>query len=267
MISATQLTRAIVWRTLREQRLLLILAPVLVCVGYIALVLIADKAPFVLTRLSRQALEVARSRYFPDMQSDKGLLLAMLATQGPYLISLGASLMAASVSRNLYSAELANGALEVLLSYSIRARQVFIAFLLSALSLTLLAWVLAGLPTITATLLVIGTESSTYPLTARLFALTLLLPFSLGLWSSLTAMFLVSKWPDQFRQEKSALQGIFRLLTALPAIVLLVAANVASTTNPLTITGIGATCGLVATAVVTLLLIRNLRANTILQNI
>ncbi len=266
--SLWSLTRALIWRTIREQGIRLWLFPCLVVslfLGSIALVILE---PSLLTGLTSRALiQVARDHFSADINTSTGMAMVLLLLQGPYFVALIGALMASSFACAAVGTETSRGGLEIMLSAPLQPRDIFLALITHITVLSAVSWVLLiGVILI----LAIGTLHLLEPQMVFSFGYLLsatLMPLSVILWASLIAVSLSIYCPKLADIHTGTTNNLVQLIAILPAFLLFMAVNLSPRVEPLYVVIAAFGMGLVGSVLTAFFLIRGYKPELFLQNV
>jgi ABC-type transport system involved in multi-copper enzyme maturation permease subunit len=219
------LSAALLWRGLREQGRGLLFGPLAFGLLFALVAATAIAFPAALTSVSRHAL-MATADGFSGVDRHAALGLATIVQEAPYLLGVFSALAGAQVAQRLVNSELARGGIELLLCAPYTVDEVLLGLLFAAFGLTAVNW-LALVATTTAgalgVLLVVHADPAL--LGNRVYAL---LAFSLPLayLAALVAVALGMLAPKLAQMRTNGPFDLLQLAATLPAIALIIAANV-----------------------------------------
>lgn len=231
-LSTRRLAATLLWSELRGLGWKLFVFPVGIGALFLTVFLLPVDA---LAALDPEALDVLRvqaERYFTDIGSARGLVLALFFVQGPFFIAMVAAILSLLLVQTGVGKRLQDGELELLLSGPYSPNQVFLALVAGSVALTLIAVASLAVIALGGGLVVLvtsGVELGGGLLT--LIALAVVLPIPLTIWATLVAVVVYLRWPET--SMNGAGPGNFVILLGiLPAILAVIAINTVPSLDP-----------------------------------
>ena len=227
-----QLAAALVWSELRGLGWKLFVFPVGLGVLFLTVFLLPADAIGTLDPETMEILREQAERYFTDVESDRGLILALFFVQGPFFVAMFATILSLLLVQAGVGKRLQDGELELLLSGPYSPNQVFLALVTGSVALTLVAVASMAVIALGGGLVVLlssGVELGGGLLT--LIVLAAVLPVPLAMWATLVAVIVYLRWPET--TSNGAGPGNFViLLGVLPSIMAVVAINAIPSLDP-----------------------------------
>lgn len=218
------LYRAITWRLWKEQRWAIVTLPLLLTVLFVAVVLIAQLRPALLTGPTLQALQAAARQDVPAT-GVPALARTFLEHQAPFLLALFAGLSAASVSARLISDDADRGSLELLLATQHDIRAVGSAMVLAASTLAGVSWAILALLSTACVQLLDSLLQLHLQVSFPAFAAAVGMQLGFSVLAAELTMICLLLVPSLARLRTGLTGDPMMLIGALPALVAFVAAN------------------------------------------
>lgn len=135
--NSIRLTKALIWRQNRVLGVRMFITPVGYGLLFLAVNLVAAKAPGLLTGPTERAIRQYARLYFGGVDSTSATVLSLLIIQGPYLLSIFGALTGLRVGRKFTSQEIESGRFELLLAAPYDPEEVFRGLIASSAIITL----------------------------------------------------------------------------------------------------------------------------------
>jgi ethanolamine transporter len=227
-----RLAATLLWSELRGLGWKLFVFPVGIGLLFLSVFLLPADAIGTLDPETMEILRMQADRYFADVESDRGLILALFFVQGPFFIAMTSAILSLLLVQTGVGKRLQDGELELLLSGPYSPNQVFLALIGGSVALTLLAVASLAVIALGGGLLVLvssGVELGGGLLT--LLILAVVLPIPLAMWATLVAVVVYLRWPET--TSNGAGPGNFViLLGVLPSIIAVIGINAVPSLDP-----------------------------------
>ena len=223
-MTVVTLARAIAWRLWREQRLAIVLLPLLLVLVLAAVVLATQFAPGMLTGPTLEALRAA-TRDGLAAPAPNALARAFVDHQAPYLLALFAGMAAASVSAKLIGDDADRGSLELLLATCHDVREIGAAALIAATSLAGVSWAILWLLSAGVIRMLDAALGLHLAQSPQAVAATVAMQFVLALLSAEITLMTVLLWPALARLRTGVTGDPVMLIGALPPLAAFIVAN------------------------------------------
>lgn len=247
------LSRALVWRAIRESgwRVLAAASSFLAIMAFTYWTTSNDVD--VLTGITRSAVELEASKFFSQLETNKGVILAMFLIQGPYIAGLVASISGYAVAVALFDGSADRGGLEALLALPLSAKEIFLSMMISSNIIAFINAIVFDIVGFGSALTVMRAVEPTAKWREFAFGFQYLvavlgLPLLMSGLSILITIAISVYYPPRPGAGRYS-SGSRRGLAIIPGVALLLVASAAPNTDPLVL-ALAATLGLAITGTV-----------------